>query len=75
MWLGGREANPAAEDDVWVWDMSGLPVDQTMWYPGEPNNHQGLQDHICVYEGRNGLDDCKQFNPYVFLCETEYLVC
>ncbi len=75
VWLGGREANPSLEEDIWMWDMSGMPVNDTLWNDGQPDNHNGAQDHICMYKVENGLNDGTQSTPRMFLCETEYLLC
>ncbi len=75
MWIGGRQLIPAVRDVNWVWDMSGMPVNETLWARNQPNNYDGNQDHICLYQGDNGLHDINQFGAYVFLCETEYLLC
>ncbi len=76
VWIGAREADPTVESG-WVWDLTGRAIDQTMWYPGQPNNYQGRQDHMCLWKGQNGYHDCAETDRYIFLCETpaEYLTC
>ncbi len=46
VWLGGREADPALENDIWVWDTSEASVDRALWYRGQPDDGGGGQDYI-----------------------------
>ncbi len=77
MWLGGPEANPAGEDGNWIWDMSGISVNDSLFDHAhdQPDNLGGDQDYICLYAGRNGFDDVEQDAELIFLCETEYFLC
>ncbi len=69
-WIGGREANPALEDGNWVWDMSGISVNHTLWHTGQPDNHNGAQDYVCILIGESGLNDGTGSTARTFLCET-----
>ncbi len=78
MWVGGREANPAADTNgtIWQWDLSGTTISQDLWHPGEPdggNNH----DHVYIYKGYEGLCDWTESASYGGLCKTSIstLVC
>ncbi len=77
VWIGGRQADPVAESDDWVWDLSGQIVDPNLWYQGQPNDNGRGQDHMCLWKGENGLHDLNQVTQAIFVCETsgEYLLC
>ncbi len=78
VWIGGREVDSTEQNSIWVRDISETRVNDTLWdkshSPPQPDNHGGVQDHIRLYQG-DGFDDEDQLNEYIFLCETEYLLC
>ncbi len=67
VFIGGREVDLTRESDF-VWDLSGALVDPTMWFTNQPNDLLG-QDHMCLKAARNGLQDCRGSENFMFLCE------
>ena len=45
LWLG---LNDAAAEGTFVWS-SGDPVNYTKWYPGDPNNWNGIENYVAIW--------------------------
>ncbi|XP_061179292.1 galactose-specific lectin nattectin-like [Saccostrea echinata] len=67
-WLGGTDKT---EENTWVWNDSGLPLNFTNWYKGEPNDHKGNEDCMEI-QSQNGMwNDMPCSFSLMFVCERD----
>ena len=68
IWLG---ANDLEEEGKWVWASDGAPAD-VGWYRGEPNNYNGLEHCMVMWE-TGALNDfpCGSDLMRAYVCDAQ----
>ncbi len=73
IWVGGRKTIAGLEinTDVWIWDRSGTPIDQDLWYrPPNINNTY----YAYIDKDVHGILAHSGLEVHFYLCEID-LVC
>ena len=71
-WVG---AVRDSEGGNFTWaDGTPLPSTSSLWYPGEPNGFDGLEDCVMVVvtlQPSFTLNDARCSDPYPFVCQLD----
>jgi hypothetical protein len=67
VWMGGTDA---ASEGTWVWSPSNTPLSYTNWYPGEPNDHHGVEDCLWMIGGNGKWNDSPCTGSWKYVCQT-----
>ncbi|XP_015033551.2 C-type lectin 37Da [Drosophila willistoni] len=68
-WTAGTDL---IKEDNHIWFPTSDPITLSIWYPGEPNNHKGLEhcDELRYYRSQSvGLNDYYCDSENLFICE------
>merc|ERR1719312_2037232 len=66
-WLGASDVDTEGN---WLW-FSGGAVDNSIWYPGEPNNANGNEDCMVWWGGVTGYIDEPCTETFNYICEAD----
>ncbi|XP_061179254.1 galactose-specific lectin nattectin-like [Saccostrea echinata] len=67
-WLGGTDKT---QENIWIWNDSGLPLRFKNWSKGEPNDDKGNEDCMEIFSKNGMWNDLRCSFSSMFVCEKD----